>query len=116
MCGLLGMLAATGNVDKYVDALERSLPCMRHRGPDAAGTWHDGDAAFGFNRLSIIDLEHSHQPLRWGPEDQPDRYAMTFNGEIYNYVELREELKGLGYTFHTEGDGEPIVVLSLIHI
>ena len=110
MCGLLGMLAATGNVDKYVDALERSLPCMRHRGPDAAGTWHDGDAAFGFNRLSIIDLEHSHQPLRWGPEDQPDRYAMTFNGEIYNYVELREELKGLGYTFHTEGDGEPIVV------
>ena len=110
MCGLLGMLAATGNVDKYVDALERSLPCMRHRGPDAAGTWHDGDAAFGFNRLSIIDLEHSHQPLRWGPEDQPDRYAMTFNGEIYNYVELREELTGLGYTFHTEGDGEPIVV------
>lgn len=110
MCGLLGMLAATGNVDKYVNALERSLPCMRHRGPDAAGTWHDGDAAFGFNRLSIIDLEHSHQPLRWGPEDEPDRYAMTFNGEIYNYVELREELKGLGYTFHTEGDGEPIVV------
>ena len=110
MCGLLGMLATTGDVDKYVDALERSLPCMRHRGPDAAGTWHDGDAAFGFNRLSIIDLEHSHQPLRWGPEDQPDRYAMTFNGEIYNYVELREELKGLGYTFHTEGDGEPIVV------
>lgn len=110
MCGLLGMLAATGNVDKYVDALEHSLPCMRHRGPDAAGTWHDGDAAFGFNRLSIIDLEHSHQPLRWGPEDEPDRYAMTFNGEIYNYVELREELKGLGYTFHTEGDGEPIVV------
>ena len=110
MCGLLGMLAATGNVDQYVDALERSLPCMRHRGPDAAGTWHDGDAAFGFNRLSIIDLEHSHQPLRWGPEDEPDRYAMTFNGEIYNYVELREELKGLGYTFHTEGDGEPIVV------
>ena len=110
MCGLLGMLAATGNVDQYVDALERSLPCMRHRGPDAAGTWHDGDAAFGFNRLSIIDLEHSHQPLRWGPENEPDRYAMTFNGEIYNYVELREELKGLGYTFHTEGDGEPIVV------
>ena len=110
MCGLLGMLAATGNVDQYVDALERSLPCMRHRGPDAAGTWHDGDAAFGFNRLSIIDLEHSHQPLRWGPEDEPDRYAMTFNGKIYNYVELREELKGLGYTFHTEGDGEPIVV------
>lgn len=74
------------------------------------GTWNDNDAVFGFNRLSIIDLEHSHQPLRWGPEDNPERYAMTFNGEIYNYLELREELNGYGYTFNTEGDGEPIVV------
>lgn len=73
-------------------------------------TWNDNDAVFGFNRLSIIDLEHSHQPLRWGPEDNPERYAMTFNGEIYNYLELREELNGYGYTFNTEGDGEPIVV------
>ncbi|MDY5839262.1 MAG: asparagine synthase (glutamine-hydrolyzing), partial [Corynebacterium camporealensis] len=83
---------------------------MRHRGPDAAGTWHDADAAFGFNRLSIIDLEHSHQPLRWGPKENPERYAMTFNGEIYNYIELREELQAAGYEFNTEGDGEPIVV------
>ena len=57
MCGLLGMLAATGNVDKYVDALERSLPCMRHRGPDAAGTWHDGDAAFGRLRLARLEAD-----------------------------------------------------------
>ena len=46
----------------------------------------------GFNRLSIIDIEHSHQPLRWGPAEAPDRYALVFNGEIYNYVELREQL------------------------
>ena len=83
---------------------------MRHRGPDDAGTWHDEDAVFGFNRLSIIDIAHSHQPLQWGPENQPNRYSMTFNGEIYNFVELREQLEKEGYAFNTSGDGEPIVV------
>ena len=110
MCGLLSMLTADSTASKFVASIENGLPCMRHRGPDAAGTWHDDDAVFGFNRLSIIDLEHSHQPLRWGPKENPERYAMTFNGEIYNYVELREELSALGYTFNTEGDGEPIAV------
>ena len=110
MCGLCAFLSAEHNAAQHLAALEQSLTCMRHRGPDAAGTWHDEDAAFGFNRLSIIDLEHSNQPLRWGPEDNPERYALTFNGEIYNYVELREELSAAGYSFGTEGDGEPIVV------
>lgn len=110
MCGLLAMLAASGDGSDYVAAVEKALPCMYHRGPDAAGTWNDGDAVFGFNRLAIIDIEHSHQPLRWGPEDNPQRYALTFNGEIYNYVELREELADAGYTFTTSGDGEPILV------
>ncbi|MDO4762435.1 MAG: asparagine synthase (glutamine-hydrolyzing) [Corynebacterium sp.] len=110
MCGLLGVLTAGAQGKQFVSAIEKALPCMRHRGPDEAGSWHDEHAVFGFNRLSIIDLEHSHQPLRWGPEGEPDRYAMTFNGEIYNYIELREELSALGYTFNTSGDGEPIVV------
>ncbi|MBV7296260.1 asparagine synthase (glutamine-hydrolyzing) [Corynebacterium sp. TAE3-ERU12] len=110
MCGLLGFLANNGDASDVQPAIARALPCMRHRGPDADGTWHDDDVVFGFNRLSIIDLEHSHQPLTWGPADEPDRYAMTFNGEIYNYIELRKELTKAGYTFHTEGDGEPIVV------
>lgn len=110
MCGLLGMLTSNQNAADYVAAIERALPCMRHRGPDEDGTWFDSDLVFGFNRLSIIDIVHSHQPLQWGPEDAPDRYAMTFNGEIYNYVELREELQELGYSFNTSGDGETIVV------
>ena len=93
MCGLLALLSADGNAAQFVQPVERALPCMHHRGPDAAGTWSDDDAVFGFNRLAIIDIEHSHQPLRWGPEDNPARYALTFNGEIYNYVELREELQ-----------------------
>ena len=110
MCGLLAMLTSNSDASRFVDAAQRALPCFRHRGPDAAGTWNDDDAVFGFNRLAIIDLEHSHQPLRWGPAENPERYALTFNGEIYNYVELREELEGYGYTFNTEGDSETIVV------
>src|SRR5690606_28299143 len=70
----------------------------------------DADLVFGFNRLSIIDIAHSHQPLRWGPPEQPDRYALTFNGEIYNYLELRKELtETFGASFATEGDSEAIV-------
>lgn len=104
------MLCAHDDAQRFVPAIEQALPCMRHRGPDDSGTWHDETAVFGFNRLSIIDIAHSHQPLSWGPEGQADRYVMTFNGEIYNYVELREELEELGYQFTTTGDGEPIIV------
>lgn len=110
MCGLLGMLSSNEDAASFAGAVEKALPCMRHRGPDDAGAWHDKDAVFGFNRLSIIDLEHSHQPLRWGPPENPERYAMTFNGEIYNYLELREELQTAGYEFRTSGDSETIVV------
>ncbi|WP_026196264.1 asparagine synthase (glutamine-hydrolyzing) [Corynebacterium lubricantis] len=110
MCGLVGMLTTNSNAEHFVSAIEDGLPCMRHRGPDAAGTWNDNDVVFGFNRLAIIDLEHSHQPLRWGPEDQPDRYALIFNGEIYNFVELRAQLQAAGYEFKTSGDSETIVV------
>ncbi len=83
---------------------------MRHRGPDEPGTWSDDDVVFGFNRLSIIDIEHSHQPLRWGPPETPERYALVFNGEIYNYLEIREQLtRDEGAEFRTQGDGEAIV-------
>ncbi|AWB84378.1 asparagine synthase (glutamine-hydrolyzing) [Corynebacterium liangguodongii] len=110
MCGLVGFLAANRDASEYIGAVEGALPCMYHRGPDAAGTWNDSDAVFGFNRLAIIDIAHSDQPLRWGPAEDPQRYALVFNGEIYNYLELREELTAAGYTFATEGDGETIVV------
>ena len=85
---------------------------MRHRGPDEPGTWANpaGTVVFGFNRLSIIDIEHSHQPLRWGAPESPGRYELVFNGEIYNYLELRAELaERHGAVFATDGDGEAIV-------
>ncbi|WP_137873279.1 asparagine synthase (glutamine-hydrolyzing) [Rhodococcus sp. Q] len=110
MCGLLGLLTSDGTSDDTVARVDSAMHCLRHRGPDEHGTWHDDDLVFGFNRLSIIDIEHSHQPLRWGPADNPTRYALTFNGEIYNYLELREELaRDHGAEFATEGDSEAIV-------
>ncbi|NEW41737.1 asparagine synthase (glutamine-hydrolyzing) [Nocardia cyriacigeorgica] len=116
MCGLLGFLTSDKAAPDTVEQVYDALHCGRHRGPDERGTWHDEHVIFGFNRLSIIDIEHSHQPLRWGPADNPQRYALTFNGEIYNYLELREELAREyaaefpdGAMFTTEGDSESIV-------
>ncbi|WP_067892094.1 asparagine synthase (glutamine-hydrolyzing) [Nocardia vaccinii] len=110
MCGLLGFLTADVATDEVVHQVYEALQCGRHRGPDERGTWHDEHIILGFNRLSIIDIEHSHQPLRWGPPENPERYALAFNGEIYNYLELREQLSAEhGAQFHTEGDGESIV-------
>ncbi|MDL9937359.1 asparagine synthase (glutamine-hydrolyzing) [Gordonia sp. ABSL1-1] len=110
MCGLLGLLTSDHSAADVVDAVAAASHCMRHRGPDEPGTWHDDDLVLGFNRLSIIDIEHSHQPLRWGPAESPDRYAMVFNGEIYNYLEIRAELAADEQAiFATEGDGEAIV-------
>ncbi|NLG46886.1 asparagine synthase (glutamine-hydrolyzing) [Gordonia sp. (in: high G+C Gram-positive bacteria)] len=110
MCGLLGMLTSDGSASTTTQLVASAATCMRHRGPDDLGTWNDDDLVFGFNRLSIIDIEHSHQPLRWGPVDDPERYALVFNGEIYNYIEIRDELKSEhDAPFRTEGDGESIV-------
>ncbi|AHH95332.1 asparagine synthase (glutamine-hydrolyzing) [Kutzneria viridogrisea] len=112
MCGLLGLICPTENAAQQArSAVAEALHCQRHRGPDEAATWQGGEVVFGFNRLSIIDLEHSHQPLLWGPPGEEGRYALAFNGEIYNYIELRAELiEKYGAQFNTDGDGEVIVV------
>lgn len=129
VCGLLAFVADPTGLDdgaaggdavaaaqaaRADGAITRALRLMRHRGPDEPGGLfdpdHDGAVVFGFNRLSFIDLAHSHQPLRWGPPEAPDRYVLVFNGEIYNYLELRDELTARhGAAFATDGDGEAIV-------
>ncbi|MDP9116452.1 MAG: asparagine synthase (glutamine-hydrolyzing), partial [Actinomycetota bacterium] len=106
MCGLIGFLSSDGGAPSVARTLGDSLRDMRHRGPDEAGVWHDDDVAIGFRRLSIIDIDHSHQPLPW----LNGRYHLIFNGEIYNYLELRQRLaRDFGATFETEGDSEAIV-------
>lgn len=106
----MGFVSSGGGAASRSQDMSQAMRCARHRGPDDTGTWHDADIVFAFNRLSIIDIERSHQPLRWGPADTPDRYALVFNGEIYNYLELRAELGAeFGAAFATNGDGEAIV-------
>ncbi len=111
MCGLLGLVCPSEmDATTARAAVGAAARCQRHRGPDETGTWAGGEAVFGFNRLSIIDIDRSHQPLHWGPPETPDRYAILHNGEIYNYLELRKELADLHLAqFNTDGDAEAIV-------
>lgn len=112
MCGLLAFLRnpSAELPSDLVERVSQAAHLMRHRGPDEPGTWADDDVVFGFNRLSIIDIAHSHQPLRWGPPGEPDRYVLVFNGEIYNYLELRDQLAAEhDVIFATDGDGEAII-------
>ena len=106
VCGLIGFLSANGDAASVKADVEGALVSMRHRGPDEGGVWSDDDVAIGFRRLSIIDIDHSHQPLPY----LNGRYHLIFNGEIYNYIELRERLaREFGALFETDGDGEAIV-------
>ena len=107
MCGLLAYLSTDADRvgESIVAGVREALHCLHHRGPDDTAVWSDSHAVLGFNRLSIIDLEGSPQPLPYAG----DRYRILFTGEIYNYVELREELTAAGGQLRTHGDTETIV-------
>ncbi|MBR5372082.1 MAG: asparagine synthase (glutamine-hydrolyzing) [Oscillospiraceae bacterium] len=105
MCGIVGFTNPAGI--EHADAvLEKMMERIRHRGPDAGGSYIDADIALGHRRLSIIDVsEQGNQPLY-----NSDRtLVLIFNGEIYNYRFLREELRDLGYIFRTETDSEVLL-------
>ncbi len=105
MCGIAGIFRTDSEPvpQALVDAMVNTL---RHRGPDGDGSFFAPGIGFGHTRLAIIDLSAaSDQPIR----DELAGITMIFNGEIYNYVELREELRALGHTFRSNGDGEVIV-------
>jgi len=104
MCGICGFFDPTFPRDEAERQLERMLDSIAHRGPDARGKLWDNGLALGHNRLSIIDLSHD--------ADQPmvmDNLAVVFNGEIYNYMEIRKELSDLGHSFRTQSDTEVLL-------
>jgi len=104
MCGIAGIFNKTGKpVDRGL--LERMTSALQHRGPDGQGYFVDGAIGLGHRRLSIIDVEGGAQPI--GNED--GSLQVVFNGEIYNFLELRKELEGAGHTFKTRSDTEVIV-------
>ena len=107
MCGLLTYISAHGDAPVRRKAIADALESMHHRGPDDTGVDVVGaDAVFAHKRLAIIDVVSSHEPLPY----LNSRYLLTFNGEIYNYLELRKDLaREFGAEFATAGDGEAIV-------
>lgn len=108
MCGIAGIINLSG-VTPPKDLLTRMTDIIEHRGPDGSGDYFSNGVAFGHRRLSIIDIAGGHQPMT----TSDDRVTISYNGEIYNFPELREELKSLGYKFNTSSDTE--VILHAYH-
>ena len=106
MCGIAGSLTF-GAERTNADNVERMVRTLGHRGPDDMSLFVDGDVALGHTRLSILDVELGLQPM----SDIDERFWITFNGEIFNYVELREELIALGHRFATRSDTEVLLHL-----
>lgn len=104
MCGIAGYITTDGEAVSG-DAIEPMLAALRHRGPDGFGILRRRRCVLGHARLSIIDLEGGWQPIC----NEDGRIAVTFNGEIYNFIELRKELQSLGHRFRTNSDTEVIV-------
>jgi asparagine synthase (glutamine-hydrolysing) len=105
MCGIAGFLGYPGSLDERRELVERMGGAIRHRGPDDRGSYVDEDVALGLQRLSVIDLAGGHQPM--ATEDAA--IHIVFNGEIYNYREVREALQREGESFQTQSDTEVIL-------
>ncbi len=103
MCGIVGF---SSRIDNAEAVLEQMMDRIRHRGPDAGGKYLNGEIALGHRRLSIIDItEQGDQPIF----NEDRSMVLVFNGEIYNYQEIREELLAAGHIFKTETDSEVLI-------
>lgn len=106
MCGITGFVNL-GSEIADTTIVKRMTDAIAHRGPDGEGQWVDGAVALGHRRLSIIDLsEAASQPMRC----RDNRYVLSYNGEVYNYKELRKELQAQGQTFVSQSDTEVVLI------
>jgi asparagine synthase (glutamine-hydrolysing) len=105
MCGICGQFNFANQEPVYPESITRMANSIIHRGPDDNGYYFAGSVGFGFRRLSIIDLAGGHQPM----SDSKQRVWVVFNGEIYNFKELRAQLESQGHRFRTNSDTEVIV-------
>lgn len=107
MCGIVGIVTARGNIG--TDSLVRMRDSLRHRGPDDAGEWwsEEDSVGLGHRRLAIIDLSPAgHQPM----QDASGELCIVFNGEIYNFADLRRELATKGHAFRSHSDTEVVLI------
>ncbi|MDP4121109.1 MAG: asparagine synthase (glutamine-hydrolyzing) [Bacillota bacterium] len=102
MCGICGF---TGEIINRSDIIKNMTDVITHRGPDSSGFFEDESISMGFRRLSIIDLNAGHQPIY----NEDKTLVLTFNGEIYNYQDLRSELLDAGHVFYTQSDSEVLI-------
>ena len=105
MCGIAGFLNYKDELVGREEVLKSMMDAIRHRGPDGDGTFLDADMSMGFVRLSIIDLEGGDQPIF----NEDKTKVITFNGEIYNYKELKSDLENKGHIFSSKSDTEVIL-------
>lgn len=108
MCGIAGWVDLGRDLRQQRPVMQRMADTLACRGPDAEGFWLSGHAAFAHRRLAVIDLEGGRQPMVRAAASGAD-YALTYSGEVYNFVELREELTRLGQTFDTRSDTEVLL-------
>jgi len=107
MCGISGFFHYNSSTENKTNTLRQMLTRIKHRGPDESGIYLSDDIGLGSVRLSIIDLDTGTMPL----SNSDDSIWIVFNGEIFNYIELREELLAKNYTFKTNSDTEVIIHL-----
>jgi asparagine synthase (glutamine-hydrolysing) len=107
MCGITGWISFDRDLGRERETLAAMTRTMACRGPDASGTWVDGPAALGHRRLAVIDLEGGAQPM--SVRTPTGEVAMVYSGEVYNFTELREELRAAGERFTTSSDTEVVL-------
>ena len=107
MCGITGWISFTEDLRQRRRTVDAMVDTMANRGPNASGVWIDNCAAIGHRRLAVVDLEGGVQPMLAGAAHLP--VVLTFSGEIYNFVELRSELRRLGHSFATQSDTEVVL-------
>jgi asparagine synthase (glutamine-hydrolysing) len=109
MCGIAGFTPVIGDRSTSISIMKEMLLCLTHRGPDDRAIFVDDASTLGHVRLSIIDIDSGQQPM----SDEEGIYWIVFNGEIFNYVELRRELESGGYRFRTKSDTEVLLYLYI---
>ena len=109
MCGFVGKVNFEKNNLIHKSEILEMTNCLFHRGPDSGDTYIQNNIGMGFRRLSIIDLENGNQPMKSNDKN----IIITFNGEIYNFKNLKQKLLSKGYNFNTNSDTEVIINLYI---